>query len=60
MREELKEGLGTQSQKVMVIVDGTGNKGMGLLLKVVMMTNRGTKKNLMNIGREEVNELNVH
>ena len=42
------------------MVDGTGNQGMGLLLKVVMMTNRGTKKNLMYIGREEVNELNVH
>ena len=35
LREGLKEGLRTPNQKVMVLVDGIGNKGMGLLLKAV-------------------------
>lgn len=33
---------------------------MSLLLKVTMITNRGTEKNLVYTETEEVNELNVH
>lgn len=39
------------------MVDGLGNKGVDVLLTVVMITSRRTKKNLIYIGSEEVKKL---